>query len=58
LPVGIAIGIVYWLGAELLAAMGGVGQLPPLLAGWSPDIVFFFFGLLFLLLKCQRDVTA
>jgi LPS export ABC transporter permease LptF/LPS export ABC transporter permease LptG len=45
--VGIAIGIVYWLGAELLAAMGGVGQLPPLLAGWSPDIIFFFLGLYF-----------
>ena len=45
--VGIAIGIIYWLGAELLAAMGGVGQLPPLLAGWSPDIVFFFLGLYF-----------
>jgi len=45
--IGIAIGIVYWLGAELLAAMGGVGQLPPLLAGWSPDIIFFFLGLYF-----------
>jgi LPS export ABC transporter permease LptF/LPS export ABC transporter permease LptG len=45
--VGVAIGIVYWLGAELLAAMGGVGQLPPLLAGWSPDIIFFFLGLYF-----------
>jgi len=45
--VGIAIGIVYWLGAELLAAMGAVGQLPPLLAGWSPDIIFFFLGLYF-----------
>jgi len=45
--VGIAIGIVYWLGAELLAAMGGVGQLPPLLAGWAPDIIFFFLGLYF-----------
>ena len=33
--------------AELLAAMGGVGQLPPLLAGWSPDIVFFFAGMYF-----------
>jgi len=42
---GVAIAILYWLGAELLAAMGGVGQLPPLLAGWSPDIVFFFLGL-------------
>ena len=45
--IGVAIGILYWLGAELLAAMGGVGQLPPLLAGWSPDIVFFFLGLYF-----------
>lgn len=45
--IGVGIGIVYWLGAELLAAMGGVGQLPPLLAGWSPDIVFFFAGLYF-----------
>jgi LPS export ABC transporter permease LptF/LPS export ABC transporter permease LptG len=45
--IGIAIGIVYWLGAELLGAMGGVGQLPPLLAGWSPDIIFFFLGLYF-----------
>ncbi len=45
--IGVAIGIIYWLGAELLAAMGGVGQLPPLLAGWSPDIIFFFLGLYF-----------
>jgi LPS export ABC transporter permease LptF/LPS export ABC transporter permease LptG len=45
--IGVAIGIVYWLGAELLTAMGGVGQLPPLLAGWSPDIIFFFLGLYF-----------
>jgi LPS export ABC transporter permease LptF/LPS export ABC transporter permease LptG len=45
--IGLGIGIIYWLGAELLAAMGGVGQLPPLLAGWSPDIVFFFLGLYF-----------
>ncbi len=45
--IGVGIGILYWLGAELLAAMGGVGQLPPLLAGWSPDIVFFFLGMYF-----------
>jgi LPS export ABC transporter permease LptG len=47
IAIGVAIGIIYWLGAELLAAMGAVGQLPPLLAGWSPDIVFFFLGLYF-----------
>jgi LPS export ABC transporter permease LptG len=47
IAIGVAIGIIYWLGAELLAAMGAVGQLPPLLAGWSPDIVFFFLGMYF-----------
>jgi LPS export ABC transporter permease LptF/LPS export ABC transporter permease LptG len=47
IAIGVAIGIIYWLGAELLGAMGGVGQLPPLLAGWAPDIIFFFLGLYF-----------
>ena len=44
---GIGFGIVYWSVAKLLEAMGGVGQLPPFLAGWSPDIIFFFLGLYF-----------
>jgi LPS export ABC transporter permease LptF/LPS export ABC transporter permease LptG len=46
---GLAIGIAYWSIAELLQAMGGVGQLPPFLAGWSPDMIFFFVGLYFFL---------
>ena len=45
--VGVGIAVVYWAIATLLQAMGGVGQLPPFLAGWSPDIVFFFLGLYF-----------
>jgi lipopolysaccharide export LptBFGC system permease protein LptF len=44
---GVAIGIVYWSLAGLLQAMGGVGQLPPLVAAWSPDIIFFFLGMYF-----------
>jgi len=44
---GVAIGITYWSIAQLLQAMGGVGQLPPLMAGWSPDIIFFFLGMYF-----------
>jgi len=44
---GVAIAIGYWAAAALLEAMGGVGQLPPLLAGWSPDLIFFFFGMYF-----------
>jgi LPS export ABC transporter permease LptF/LPS export ABC transporter permease LptG len=46
---GVAIGIVYWAIAALLEAMGGIGQLPPMLAGWSPDLIFFFFALYFFL---------
>jgi LPS export ABC transporter permease LptF/LPS export ABC transporter permease LptG len=44
---GVAIAVAYWAIAALLEAMGGVGQLPPFLAGWSPDIVFFFLGMYF-----------
>ena len=44
---GVAIAITYWANSALLEAMGGVGQLPPLLAGWSPDLIFFFFGMYF-----------
>jgi lipopolysaccharide export system permease protein len=44
---GLGIGIVYWSLARLVEAMGGVGQLPPVLAGWSPDLIFFFLGLYF-----------
>jgi LPS export ABC transporter permease LptG len=44
---GVSIGIVYWVLARLVEAMGGVGQLPPFLAGWSPDIIFFFLGMYF-----------
>jgi len=44
---GVGIGVAYWAIAALLEALGGVGQLPPLLAGWSPDIIFLFLGLYF-----------
>jgi LPS export ABC transporter permease LptF/LPS export ABC transporter permease LptG len=46
---GVGIGIIYWAIAALLEAMGGIGQLPPMLAGWSPDLIFFFFALYFFL---------
>jgi len=44
---GVGIGITYWIVSRLLEAMGNIGQLPPLLAGWSPDAIFFFFGMYF-----------
>jgi LPS export ABC transporter permease LptF/LPS export ABC transporter permease LptG len=47
IAIGVAIGIGYWSIARLMEAMGGVGQLPPFLAAWSPDFIFFFLGLYF-----------
>ena len=44
---GVGIGITYWAVSALFEAMGGIGQLPPILAAWSPDLIFFFLGLYF-----------
>jgi LPS export ABC transporter permease LptF/LPS export ABC transporter permease LptG len=49
LAMAVGIGVVYWATAALFEAMGSVGQLPPLLAGWAPDAIFGFLGLYFLL---------
>jgi LPS export ABC transporter permease LptF/LPS export ABC transporter permease LptG len=49
LAVAVAIGIVYWATAALFEAMGSVGQLPPLLAGWAPDAIFAFLAAYFFL---------
>ena len=45
----VGIGLVYWSTAALFEAMGGVGQLPPLLAGWAPDAIFAFLATYFFL---------
>ncbi len=47
IAMGVGIGIAYWAISALLEAMGGIGQLPPMLSGWSPDIIFLFLGLYF-----------
>jgi LPS export ABC transporter permease LptF/LPS export ABC transporter permease LptG len=45
--IGVGIGISYWALSALTEAMGGIGQLPPFLAAWSPDLIFFFLALYF-----------
>jgi len=49
LAVAVGIGIVYWATAALFEAMGSVGQLPPVLAGWAPDAIFGFLAVYFFL---------
>src|SRR5260370_19090568 len=44
--VGTAIGIavVYSVVSGLFEAMGNISQLPPVLAAWSPDVIFALVG--------------
>jgi lipopolysaccharide export LptBFGC system permease protein LptF len=42
--VALIIGVVYFLVSGLFEAMGNVSQLPPLIAAWSPDLIFGLAG--------------
>jgi LPS export ABC transporter permease LptF/LPS export ABC transporter permease LptG len=42
--VALVIGVVYFLTSSLFEAMGNVSQLPPLVAAWSPDLIFGLAG--------------
>jgi LPS export ABC transporter permease LptG/LPS export ABC transporter permease LptF len=45
----IALAIAYWVVAGLFEAMGNVNTLPPVLAAWSPDLLFGVAGAYLLL---------
>ncbi|MGH9772688.1 MAG: LptF/LptG family permease, partial [Candidatus Acidiferrales bacterium] len=49
LALAVGVGIVYWATAALFEAMGSVGQLPPIVAGWAPDAIFGFLAVYFFL---------
>jgi lipopolysaccharide export system permease protein len=42
--VALIIGVGYFLTSSLFEAMGNVSQLPPLIAAWSPDLIFGLAG--------------
>ncbi|HXW62138.1 MAG TPA: LptF/LptG family permease [Candidatus Acidoferrales bacterium] len=49
LALAVGVGIAYWSAAALFEAMGSIGQLPPLIAGWAPDAIFGFLAVYFIL---------
>jgi LPS export ABC transporter permease LptG/LPS export ABC transporter permease LptF len=49
LAVAVSIGVIYWSTSALFEAMGSVGQLPSLVAGWAPDAIFGFLAVYFFL---------
>jgi LPS export ABC transporter permease LptG/LPS export ABC transporter permease LptF len=42
--IALLIAVGYWVLSGLFEAMGNVGQLPPALAAWSPDVIFALAG--------------
>jgi hypothetical protein len=42
--VALVIAVTYVLTSSLFEAMGNVSQLPPLIAAWSPDLIFGLAG--------------
>jgi lipopolysaccharide export LptBFGC system permease protein LptF len=40
----IGIAVVYSVVSGLFEAMGNISQLPPVLAAWSPDVIFALVG--------------
>ena len=46
--VSLAIAIAYWSLDKLFEQVGALGQLPPQMAAWSPDVLFSLAGLYFL----------
>jgi LPS export ABC transporter permease LptF/LPS export ABC transporter permease LptG len=40
----VGIAVVYWTVSGLFEAMGNISQLPPVLAAWSPDLIFALVG--------------
>jgi LPS export ABC transporter permease LptG/LPS export ABC transporter permease LptF len=40
----IGVAISYWVIASIFTSMGNISTLPPLLAAWSPDLLFGFTG--------------
>jgi len=49
LALGVGVSFAYRGLAALCEAVGAIGQLPPILAAWSPDVIFLFVGLYFFL---------
>ncbi len=46
--VSLALAITYWSVDKLFEQVGALGQLPPSMAAWSPDVLFSLAGLYFL----------
>lgn len=49
IALSIGIAIVYWSVSSLFQAMGNLSQLPPVVAAWSPDVLFTLGGIYLLM---------
>jgi len=44
IAMAVGIAVVYWIGMGFFEAMGNASQLPPVVAAWSPDLLFGLVG--------------
>jgi len=44
IAMAVAIAVIYWIGMGFFEAMGNANQLPPVMAAWSPDLLFALVG--------------
>lgn len=44
IAMAVGIAVVYWIGMGFFEAMGDANQLPPVMAAWSPDLLFGLVG--------------
>ena len=49
IALSIVIAIIYWSVSSLFEAMGNLSQLPPVVAAWSPDVLFALAGIYLLM---------
>ncbi|MCZ6515653.1 MAG: LPS export ABC transporter permease LptF [Acidobacteria bacterium] len=52
IALGLGIALVYWSSSSFFEAMGALGQLPPVVAGWASTVIFSLGGT-YLLLKVR-----
>ena len=44
IAMAVGIAVIYWIGMGFFEAMGNASQLPPVVAAWSPDLLFALVG--------------
>lgn len=48
LAISLLLGVLFWISNQIFLAIGGAGSIWPILAVWSPNLIFFLLALFFM----------